>query len=182
MSASPFDILGVSPASPESEIRLAWRKKASSLHPDVGGSHDAMILLNEALAQALSLGRLGHTENSPESDQKKSTTSRSYFTRDISSFTIDALPVDAWHLLLMGATHCGPIVDEEEPYVLDFMLSDTSIPELRSSMCRCEIVPEAGASTVHVTIFSETGKSVGVEMIRDVLVSTINDLSNNLDT
>ena len=41
--------------------------------------------------------------------------------------------------------------------------------------------PEAGASTVHVSVFSDKGKLCNVESVRDLLVYLINDLSDVSD-
>lgn len=178
-----FTILGVTSDVDERTLRSAWKHKAARLHPDTGGSHEAMIRLNTALEVALAAlhrNPSATVEGLGES-QPRSTPGgpKRYVGRDMSSFTIDALPVDAWQLLYMGACHCGPIVDEEEPYVLEFMLSDTSISSLTTVMCRCELVPEAGGTTVHLTLFSERGQANGVEMVRDLLVSAINELDNS---
>lgn len=168
---SPFDILGVEPGASHREIRNAWRLKASSSHPDTGGSHHEMVELNQALAQALAFSTPRIEANREATTQ---TPARSFVARDLSCFTIDALPVDAWHILFLCASECGPIIDEDEPYVLEFMMHDTSISELRDVMCRCELVPEAGASTVHVSVYSGSGPFANVEMVRDYLVATIN--------
>lgn len=168
---SPFDILGIDPGASHKEIRNAWKVKAASSHPDAGGSHQAMVELNEALLQALAL-------LSPQPDSKNDVpahkSARSFVARDFSCFTIDALPVDAWNILYLCTSECGPIIDEDEPYVLEFMMHDSSISELRDVICRCEIVPEAGGSTVHVSVYSENGLFANVEIVRDYLVSTIN--------
>ncbi len=178
-ASESFEILGINSDADESEIRRAWRDKASSLHPDVGGTHNDMVRLNDALKTAL--------DNVQSPEQKKPQTTphttpkraRGFVATDMSCFTIDALPVDAWHLLYVTANHCGPIIDEEEPYLLEFLLSDTSIETFASVMCRCEIVPEAGASTIHLSLFSEHGNVGGVEIVRDLLVSTINELDGS---
>jgi len=181
MPHNPFAVLGVSEDSSVSQIRSAWRQKAASIHPDVGGTHDEMVILNEALEEALSLAASRVPVRDETLKRPQRSTSKSFISRDVSCFTIGALPVDAWQLLYMSAVQCGPIVDEEEPYVLEFMLSDSSVETLRSSMCRCEIVPEAGASTVHVSVFSDKGKLGNVESVRDLLVYLINDSSDVSD-
>lgn len=168
---SPFDILGVEPGATHVEIRTAWRIKAASRHPDAGGSHHEMVELNEALAQALALSPSHVTTKSEGTTQRSA---RSFVATDLSCFTIDALPVDAWNILFLCASECGPIIDEEEPYLLEFLMHDTSISELRDVMCRCEIVPEAGGSTVHVSVTSDYGSFTNVEMVRDYLVTAIN--------
>ncbi len=47
-----WDVLGVSSDSPLTEIEIAYRKKAKGAHPDMGGSHEEMIALNDAVSQA----------------------------------------------------------------------------------------------------------------------------------
>ncbi len=175
-SSESFEILGINSDADVDEIRRAWREKASSLHPDVGGTHNDMIRLNDALKVALAHIHSSHQEPVTATPQPSRKKSRSFIARDMSCFTIDALPVDAWQLLYVGASQCGPIIDEEEPYLLEFLLSDTSIEAFASAMCRCEIVPEAGASTIHLSLFSELGSIGGVEIVRDFLVSIINGL------
>ena len=34
---NPFDVLGVSEAASDDEIRVAWRRKIQQVHPDVAG-------------------------------------------------------------------------------------------------------------------------------------------------
>lgn len=56
--ASPWDLLGQNPSTSEAEIEAAYRRKAMAAHPDrPGGSHEAMMRLNEA--QAATLGNAG---------------------------------------------------------------------------------------------------------------------------
>lgn len=178
-ASESFEILGINSDSDESEIRRAWREKASSLHPDVGGSHYGMIRLNDALKVALAHVRSPEHKTPQTTPHTTPKRARGFVARDLSCFTIDALPVDAWQLLYISANHCGPIIDEEEPYLLEFLLSDTSIEAFASVMCRCEIVPEAGASTIHLSLLSELGTIGGVEIVRDLLVSTINELDGS---
>jgi DnaJ-class molecular chaperone len=47
-SFNPFDILGVSPAATEEEIKQAYRDKARKEHPDHGGSSEEMAKINLA--------------------------------------------------------------------------------------------------------------------------------------
>jgi hypothetical protein len=55
---SCWEILGLTPAAAASPgmIQAAYRAKAMELHPDQGGSHDAMAELNRARDQALKAG------------------------------------------------------------------------------------------------------------------------------
>lgn len=50
---SPWEILGVPPGSDADTIRGAHRRKATTVHPDTGGSTAAMAELNAARDQAL---------------------------------------------------------------------------------------------------------------------------------
>lgn len=47
----PHDVLGVRPGASPEEIDAAWRRKAKEVHPDAGGSGDAMHEINEARAK-----------------------------------------------------------------------------------------------------------------------------------
>jgi hypothetical protein len=50
---SPWDILGIRAGAAKGEIEAAYRKKAKLLHPDCGGSDEAMSNLNRARMEAL---------------------------------------------------------------------------------------------------------------------------------
>jgi hypothetical protein len=45
----PYEVLGVRPDFPDEIIHAAWKVLAKKLHPDAGGSDDAMKELNDAL-------------------------------------------------------------------------------------------------------------------------------------
>ena len=47
------EVLGVSPSATADEIKKAFRAKAKTAHPDVGGSHDRMAALEAAKQAAL---------------------------------------------------------------------------------------------------------------------------------
>lgn len=144
-----------------------------------------MLRLNEALEEALALATVSETSPNDDAHLTKNseapTRSKSRLTRDVSSFTINALPVDSWQLLTLAAAECGPIVDEEEPYLLEFMLSDLSVAKFKNSICRCDIVPEAGASTVHISLISTVDKPEDIETVRDLLVDLVNEISRHED-
>jgi hypothetical protein len=95
----------------------------------------------------------------------------------MSSFTISSLPVEAWHLLEIAAAHCGHVIDEEPPYLMEFYLHDAPFEGVRDSWCRCELAPEAGATTIHLSLVNAP-RSFGVEDLRDFLVDTINEVSD----
>jgi len=45
---NPFTILGVSIDSTDNEVRKAYKKKATTAHPDMGGSNEEMKKVNAA--------------------------------------------------------------------------------------------------------------------------------------
>lgn len=48
MSRSPYAILGLEPGASSAAIRAAYRTRAKSLHPDVGGDAEAFLELRVA--------------------------------------------------------------------------------------------------------------------------------------
>lgn len=176
---SAFDILGVPSTATEATIRSAWKKLAAQHHPDVGGKHETMLAINEAFETALRLIRAGAepsvNKRTPPPPPKNRV---SYALRDMSSFTVSCLPVEAWHLLEIAAAHCGQTIDEEPPYVMEFFLHDAPFDDVHDAWCRCELSPEAGATTVHLALINAP-RHFGVEDLRDFLVDTINEVSDD---
>jgi hypothetical protein len=51
---SCWDVLGLRPGAPRSEVERAWRMRVKEAHPDLtGGSHDAIAEINRARDEAL---------------------------------------------------------------------------------------------------------------------------------
>lgn len=174
MTSDPYTVLGIPGFSSEQEIRTAWRDKLRATHPDAGGSHEDAIRVNQALVDALDL-----TRKRSEKDNAKTTDTRGLHrsVRDVSSFTIDVLPVDCWHAIELVAGQCGSILVDEPPYLIEFTMHDSGIDDSAYLWCRCEMVPEAGATTVHITIgMTQPKKSPPLEVIRDFLVASLNEL------
>lgn len=44
----PYTILGVRPDSTQEEVERAYKKKSAKVHPDKGGKHEDMVLVNAA--------------------------------------------------------------------------------------------------------------------------------------
>lgn len=145
--SDPFDTLGLGTNASASEVRQARRELARSLHPDAGGDGVAMQAVNAAAAEALRViadptpgERPGPTNPAPTQDWVGTRT-------DISSFTIEALPVEAFEALLVAAAELGEVEDDDPPYELRALLA-----EPLACWCQLDVVPEAGASTVSVSI------------------------------
>jgi len=43
-----YSLLGIAPSADQEAVKKAYRKRALECHPDRGGSHDTMVLVNEA--------------------------------------------------------------------------------------------------------------------------------------
>ena len=177
---TPFQILGVNESATEEEIRSAWRALATKHHPDVGGDHESMLSLNTALSDALRFLEDGpHSPIVQNTSKPRKKYGASFTSRDMSSFTINSLPVDAWHLLVIAAAHCGQVIDQEEPHLMEFSLHDTPLDGGHQAWCRCELMPEAGGTTVHLSLVQPTAPAISPEALRDFLVDTINEVSDD---
>jgi len=170
-SRDPFAVLHIESTDSETEIRRAWRERARIVHPDVGGSDVAMQELNEALRKALQL-ITAHFVSVPRVGS-----SGLRRERDVSSFTVDVLPAECFEALVIVASISGAISVEEPPYLLEFSLHDSDVQGGRQGWCRCDLVPEAGATTVSLLVgTSENEPNISVEEIRDYLVRCLNSI------
>ena len=168
-SRDPFLVLSVERGASADEIRRAWRERARTVHPDVGGTDAAMQELNEALHSALAyvdVGSIATVSSSPLLVRRE---------RDVSSFTVDVLPAECFEALLIVAGISGAISHEEPPYQLEFSLHDSDVTGALNGWCRCDLVPEAGATTVSLLVGTETSaEGISVEEVRDYLVANLN--------
>lgn len=89
---------------------------------------------------------------------------------DVPSFVIDALPAVAFEALLIVTSWIGEVLVEDPPYLLEVHLLEPS-----PCWCRLDIVADAGASTVSLTI-AAVGESAPplVDDVRDVWVHHLN--------
>ena len=166
--ADPFFLLAIDRTATPEEIHRAWREKARTAHPDAGGSDSAMQELNEALRKALEHVGVPEvlTAVSPVLVRRE---------RDISSFTVDALPAECFEALLIVAGISGAISHDEPPYQLEFSLHDAEVTGALNGWCRCDLVPEAGATTVSLVVgTAESSDVISVEEVRDYLVANLN--------
>lgn len=173
MSLDPFSILGIPRGSSEAIIRQAWREKMRASHPDVGGTHEQSIMFNTALREALVVST---SEKIVESVRDSHTAQVRKYIRDASSFTIDVLPVECWHVLEIVANQSGSVLADEPPYLIEFTLHDSGLADSADAWCRCEMVPEAGATTVHITVGSSQKLVPDIDRVREYLVFSVNEL------
>ena len=90
---------------------------------------------------------------------------------DAPSFVIEVLPAVAFEALLVVTSWIGEVLVDDPPYLLEVHLFDPS-----PCWCRLAIVPDAGASTVSLTVM-RTGDSPApsIESVRDLWVANLNE-------
>jgi hypothetical protein len=168
-----YQLLGVTRASTVSEIVAARRVLAREFHPDRGGDPQHMALIN--LACDAIIASRGEQSSEPLSTNKSQTSVPgpparvvvTKFSVDRPSFTINALPVVAYEVLLLAARVLGDVSSDEPPYLLEVQLEDPPL-----TWCQLEIVPDAGSSSVSFVLDKETD----TQEIRDLWVRTINEI------
>jgi hypothetical protein len=191
VAEDPYAVLGVAPDATEHELRAARRRRALDLHPDRAGgtaaATAAMQQLNEAFDVALrrlavAPAPAGATPSPvptaptapPRGRDVRAPVPRpgGRLAHDVASFTIEALPVEAFEAILVVATWLGEPVDDDPPYRLDVVLA-----EPYGCWCRLDLVPDAGASTVALTLGSIDGRPVpDLDAVRDAWVAELNSL------
>jgi len=161
VGSDPFEVLGLTRQASLDEVRAARRALALQLHPDKGGDIVRMQEVNVAFEAAVAhlTGRRelppapsrGGVIRRPAPPQRRGRvrTQRTYLghrvQHDSPSFTIDALPAEAFEALLVVASWIGEVANDDPPYVLEVRLDEPA-----PCWCRLEVVPDAGASTVEV--------------------------------
>jgi hypothetical protein len=186
--SDPFQVLGLPATATLDDVRAARRRLARSAHPDVGGDERRMREINQAFDQAVRriLGRPDRPSPvSPPPAHEPADAARPappppfrphvtgtgpWVQHDEPSFTIDVLPVDAFAALERVATRLGEIVAEDPPYVLELILREPA-----RCWCRLELLPEAGATTVMMTVAGiEDRRPPIVEDVRDAWIDALN--------
>lgn len=186
MATGPFTELGLGSDASVDDVQAARRRLARAHHPDLGGDADRMQSINEAADAALRLieqrgdasaiGPPGPPPRTPDAATQDTRTAApnqdawSAVARDMPSFVVEALPVETFEGLLVAATILGEAIDDEPPYRLEVVL-DAPI----ACWCRLDIVPDAGASTVSLTIAGIDGAPTpDVIAVRDAWIATLN--------
>ena len=178
MSSDPFAVLGVSPDATLAEVRSARRRLASEFHPDHGGDGVRMGEINAAfdvvefqllnpVSQPASAPAAAPPEGAPTPPRRYSGVQY-----DAPSFTIDILPAEAFEALLVVTSWMGEVLVDDPPYLLKVHLTDPA-----PCWCRLDLVPDAGGSTVTLTVASIGGvPAPDVEAVRDRWVANLNQL------
>lgn len=137
----PRSVLGVGPNATAAELRRARRRLAKALHPDL---HDAATKADAEHQMALVNQAYDELRLAPVPPPPPASASPSFA---YSSFTIDALPVDAFEACLQAAVNLGDVMRAEEPYLLAVLLDDPG-----PCQCLLDLVPDAGSTTVSIEI------------------------------
>jgi hypothetical protein len=188
-------LLGLGADASADDVRAARRRLAKELHPDVaGGDADAMRELNEAVAVVLAeIGASGPGSGSAVRDAAPPTFRNQWQGRpsggfrqhvkvpvahDVASFVIEALPVEAFEALLVVTSWIGEVISDEPPYQLDVLMTDPI-----RCWCRLDLVPDAGASTVSITIarLPDEPDLPDIDDVRDLWVQCLNDVGRSED-
>ena len=185
-AVDPFAVLGLPPGSTVQDVENARRTLAKSSHPDVGGSDRQMQVINAAADEAtrIAAGRAPApaAQTAPPPPAPAPTGSASpgsassgpafQWRVDHPSFTVEALPAESFEALLVVAGWLGETIDDDPPYRLDVELAEP-VP----CWCRLELLPDAGATSVGLTIGSERGVTAeDVDAVRDAWVAALNAL------
>lgn len=174
MARDPFAELGLAPDATETDIREARRRLAKKHHPDAGGDVGRMRSVNAAAADALRARSAAPPVTAPVTAPGSGVVFDA--ARDVPSFTVEALPVETFEALVLVAAEIGEVVDGDPPYRLDVMPGSTL-----QCWCRLEIVPDAGASTVNLSIGPNFGavdehRPPPMEVVRDLWIDGLNAL------
>ncbi len=170
----PYAVLGVAPGVDRATLRAARRRLARDLHPDrPGGDAEAMRRINQAFEAVVEdQARASTVPPVPEPvapDPTLQPTGRR-IAHDVASFTIEALPVEAFEALWIVGGVLGEVLDDDPPYQLDVVLGDPF-----SCWCRLDLVPDAGASTVAITLATiDAAPLPDLDAVRDAWVRELN--------
>jgi hypothetical protein len=187
MPADPFAVLGITPDASVDDVLAARRRLAKELHPDVGGDASRMQEVNAAVDAALALVAGATAPSAPtapaetpgSAPRRPGGTGRSRpggdvrwrVLQDAPSFTIEALPAEAFEALAIVTAWMGEALVDDPPYLLEAHLLDPY-----ECWCRVELVPDAGASSISLTVAVDDGTLPDVDAVRDVYVANLNQL------
>ncbi len=168
--SDPFAVLGLGPDATLEDVRVARRRLARAAHPDHGGDEARMREINQAFDQAVRtilrpLAPAPATPRTSAAPAPRPTRQRVVFVQhDSPSFTLDAAPPEAFPALALVASRLGEVLVSDPPYLLEAHLDEPPC------WCRLEFLPEAGGSTVSLTVAGP----VDVDVVRDVWIAALN--------
>ena len=146
----PFAVLGLPSTATAAEVRVARRRLAKRLHPDalVDRTENERRMAATQLAEINRAVELAlATLNAPAEPLATTPPTAQCVDRPTASFGIEALPVEAFELLLLAMSAIGDPKVVDEPYVLEGLVDDPAL-----CLCRIELVPTAGGSIATVEV------------------------------
>jgi hypothetical protein len=173
----PFSVLGVAPGASADELRAARRRLALLLHPDrIGGDAEAMRQLNTAfdlaMAERRQPGRERGDGGNHVPDDRQPRPAHSRVVHDVASFTVEALPAEAFEALLVVTSWLGEVLVDDPPAQLDVALEEPF-----ACWCRLDLLPDAGATTVSLTLAGlGANPPPDIDDVRDLWVANLNQL------
>ncbi|MDG2040555.1 MAG: hypothetical protein GKR86_01710 [Ilumatobacter sp.] len=180
MTRPPHSVLGIATTATADEIRNAQRELARIHHPDVGGDAAVMQAVNGAAADALRMlgervsQRPSATGGGHEQETAAGSPTDDWFgtERDVPSFTVEALPAEAFEALLVATAELGDVEGDDPPYELCALLHSPLI-----CWCQLDVVPDAGASTINVSIAPVEGHLLpAIVDVRNAYITALNRL------
>jgi hypothetical protein len=183
-ATDPWLVLGLAPGSSLVQARVARRRLAKQLHPDLhtaeAGDEQArraahMTAVNRAFAEIEAILK-GHSPEAAAAPNPGWTRGRRSAQRsgpaDPDSFSVACLPVEAFEALFLAAYALGDILVADEPYLLELYLVEPAC------FCRLTLAPEAGGSLVAVEVSpaGDGGKIPAPGAVIEVLVAELNAL------
>lgn len=169
----PFGVLGLGADATADDVRVARRELAKRHHPDRGGDPEAMQAVNEAADDALQriTTQAGDEfQRDPSAPGLIADEPWGGLSRDVPSFTVEALPAETFEGLLIVTSWLGEVLDDDPPYRLDVHLYEPV-----DCWCRLDVVPDAGAATVSLTVAGLDGSPApDVLAIRDFWITNLN--------
>lgn len=170
----PLAVLGLPPGADARAILAARRRLAKDAHPDAGGSVERMQAVNDAADAALAAisARRGEGSRPAPAPRRPRYEGATGVRRDHPSFTVEALPAEAFEALLVVASWMGDLIDDDPPYALELALTEPI-----GGWCRLDLVPDAGASSVSIVVAGAPGHPApSVDLVRDSFVHGLNQL------
>ena len=190
----PYEVLGVDPAADVEVLTEARRQLAKQLHPDLGGDAAAMQLVNQAFDEAVrrldlppeqrSVTEVEVPQPAPEPESSRRRVWRPRWTEPVAppprtvqfdwpSFTFAVLPAEAFEVLLLAGGTLGQVLVDDPPYLLEVLFNDP-VP----CWCRLDMVPDAGGTTVNITVAGIDGEPApDPEFIRDLWIAAVDELT-----
>ena len=157
MDQDPFELLGIDPSSTVDDVHRgpspAGACRPTPIMAAIPARMQAINAAVDAALIALSRPPTAPAVVEQAGDEPAAATagarhaSAAGGSTTAPSFTIEALPAEAFEALLVVATWIGEVLDDDPPYVLEAHLGEPF-----DCWCRLELVPDAGASTVSLVV------------------------------